>query len=282
MELERIALEDEYFLEKKLFPNVDFYSGITMQALGFPTSMFSVLFAVGRTIGWIAQWKEMIEDPVRRDRPAASALHRTAQAGLRAARPATLTASGPAATHGRSAPGESRSCATSPAPGAQGISRGDEAHLPRHARQHRRALVAPSTAHRASRVLSGPGRDDRLWRGLARPAGRVAPRAVVVTHAHPYHALGLKDGTRSPVHATAEAWEDMDKWPIADRHLVHPRRPVSVERITFEAFPVEHSLHAPAVGYRVSAGRSKTFDRDWVRPWHGLEVEVHCRGRARH
>jgi citrate synthase len=66
MELERIALEDDYFLEKKLFPNVDFYSGVTMQALGFPTSMFSVLFAVGRTIGWIAQWKEMIEDPVRR------------------------------------------------------------------------------------------------------------------------------------------------------------------------------------------------------------------------
>jgi citrate synthase len=66
MELERIALEDEYFIEKKLYPNVDFYSGITMKALGFPTSMFSVLFAVGRTIGWIAQWKEMIEDPVRR------------------------------------------------------------------------------------------------------------------------------------------------------------------------------------------------------------------------
>ena len=66
MELERIALDDDYFVERKLFPNVDFYSGVTMKALGFPTSMFSVLFAVGRTIGWIAQWKEMIEDPVRR------------------------------------------------------------------------------------------------------------------------------------------------------------------------------------------------------------------------
>ncbi len=63
MELERIALEDDYFLEKKLFPNVDFYSGITLRAMGFPTSMFTVLFAVGRTIGWIAQWKEMIEEP---------------------------------------------------------------------------------------------------------------------------------------------------------------------------------------------------------------------------
>ena len=63
MELERIALEDDYFIEKKLYPNIDFYSGITLRALGFPTSMFTVLFAVARTVGWIAQWKEMIEDP---------------------------------------------------------------------------------------------------------------------------------------------------------------------------------------------------------------------------
>jgi len=63
MELERIALEDDYFVEKKLYPNIDFYSGITLRAMGFPTSMFTVLFAVARTVGWIAQWKEMIEDP---------------------------------------------------------------------------------------------------------------------------------------------------------------------------------------------------------------------------
>ena len=63
MELERIALEDDYFVEKKLFPNVDFYSGIILKAMGFPTSMFTVLFAVARTVGWVAQWKEMIEDP---------------------------------------------------------------------------------------------------------------------------------------------------------------------------------------------------------------------------
>jgi len=62
-ELERIALNDDYFIERKLYPNVDFYSGITLRALGFPTSMFTVLFAVARTVGWIAQWKEMIEDP---------------------------------------------------------------------------------------------------------------------------------------------------------------------------------------------------------------------------
>jgi citrate synthase len=63
MELERIALSDEYFIEKKLYPNIDFYSGITLKALGFPTSMFTALFALARTVGWIAQWKEMIEDP---------------------------------------------------------------------------------------------------------------------------------------------------------------------------------------------------------------------------
>ncbi|MDY8108753.1 citrate synthase [Fulvimarina sp. 2208YS6-2-32] len=66
MELERIALTDPYFVEKKLYPNVDFYSGITLKALGFPTAMFTVLFAVARTVGWIAQWKEMIEDPKQR------------------------------------------------------------------------------------------------------------------------------------------------------------------------------------------------------------------------
>jgi citrate synthase len=63
MELERIALQDEYFVEKKLYPNVDFYSGIVLRAIGFPVSMFTPLFAVSRTVGWIAQWKEMIEDP---------------------------------------------------------------------------------------------------------------------------------------------------------------------------------------------------------------------------
>lgn len=63
MELERIALSDEYFVEKKLYPNIDFYSGITLRALGFPTTMFTVLFALARTVGWIAQWKEMVEDP---------------------------------------------------------------------------------------------------------------------------------------------------------------------------------------------------------------------------
>ncbi len=63
MELERIALEDPYFVDRKLFPNVDFYSGIILKAMGFPTSMFTVLFAVARTVGWVSQWKEMVEEP---------------------------------------------------------------------------------------------------------------------------------------------------------------------------------------------------------------------------
>jgi citrate synthase len=62
MELEKIALNDEYFIKRKLYPNIDFYSGITLRAMGFPTSMFTVLFAVARTVGWIAQWTEMMED----------------------------------------------------------------------------------------------------------------------------------------------------------------------------------------------------------------------------
>ena len=66
MELEKIALNDEYFIEKKLYPNIDFYSGITLRALGFPAEMFTVLFALARTVGWIAQWKEMVEDPSQR------------------------------------------------------------------------------------------------------------------------------------------------------------------------------------------------------------------------
>jgi citrate synthase len=67
--LEEIALEDEYFIEKKLYPNVDFYSGIILKAIGIPTSMFTVIFAVGRTVGWIAHWNEMISGPYRIGRP---------------------------------------------------------------------------------------------------------------------------------------------------------------------------------------------------------------------
>src|SRR5476651_1150068 len=66
MELEKIALNDPYFIDRKLYPNIDFYSGITLKAMGFPTTMFTVLFAIARTVGWISQWKEMFEDPRRK------------------------------------------------------------------------------------------------------------------------------------------------------------------------------------------------------------------------
>ncbi len=69
MELERIALEDEYFIEKKLYPNVDFYSGITLSAIGIPTNMYTVIFALARTVGWISHWMEMIADNSRIGRP---------------------------------------------------------------------------------------------------------------------------------------------------------------------------------------------------------------------
>ena len=63
LELERIALEDDYFVTRKLYPNVDFYTGVTYQAMGFPMTMFPVLFAIARTSGWLAQWAEMVRDP---------------------------------------------------------------------------------------------------------------------------------------------------------------------------------------------------------------------------
>jgi citrate synthase len=67
--LEKIALEDDYFIERKLYPNVDFYSGIILQAIGIPTSLFTVIFAIGRAPGWISHWNEMISNPYRIGRP---------------------------------------------------------------------------------------------------------------------------------------------------------------------------------------------------------------------
>lgn len=66
MELERIAMEDDYFIERKLYPNVDFYSGIILRAMGIPLNMFTVIFALARTVGWISHWNEMMQDPESR------------------------------------------------------------------------------------------------------------------------------------------------------------------------------------------------------------------------
>ena len=80
LELERIALEDEYFVSRKLYPNVDFYSGLIYQAMGFPVEMFAVLFAIARTVGWVAQWEEMLLDPDRRSRARSSSTRAPARA----------------------------------------------------------------------------------------------------------------------------------------------------------------------------------------------------------
>ena len=82
LELERIALEDDYFVKRKLYPNVDFYSGLIYQAMGFPVDMFPVLFAIPRTAGWLAQWEEMLTDPGAEDRPPAADLRRVGAPGL--------------------------------------------------------------------------------------------------------------------------------------------------------------------------------------------------------
>jgi phosphoribosyl 1,2-cyclic phosphodiesterase len=88
---------------------------------------------------------------------------------------------------------------------------------------------------------------------------RLRPAAIVLTHAHPDHAAGLRDGAPCPVYAPAETWGAINRYPIADRVVIEPRRPSVVLGIEFEAFPVEHSLRAPAVGYRVTAGRASIF-----------------------
>ena len=83
MQLEEVALRDEYFIQRKLYPNVDFYSGIIMRALGIPTNMFTVMFAIGRLPGWIAHWREVRVGGTRPHRPSAPGLHGRDQARLR-------------------------------------------------------------------------------------------------------------------------------------------------------------------------------------------------------
>jgi phosphoribosyl 1,2-cyclic phosphodiesterase len=127
-----------------------------------------------------------------------------------------------------------------------------EARTPLH-RMHTSLLVA----YRGARVMIDAGDDwrEELWRLQPRP------HAIVVTHAHPDHAWGLQDGAPAPVHATDDAWALMRSYPIepALRHRVEAREPFQVGDITFEAFPVEHSIRAPAVAYRITAGRVTVF-----------------------
>ena len=85
------------------------------------------------------------------------------------------------------------------------------------------------------------------------------PDAIVITHAHPDHAWGLKDGAPCPVYATTASWLIMQKYPIQERHIMIPRKKIKICGITFETFPVVHSILAPGVGYRITAGGKSIF-----------------------
>ena len=123
-----------------------------------------------------------------------------------------------------------------------------EARTRRH-RMHTSLLVS----YRGERVIIDCGLD---WLGKFK---RVSPSAIVLTHAHPDHAWGLRNGAPCPVYAPRKTWQELRHYPIKDRHVIEERTPTKICGITFEAFPVEHSIRSPAVGYRVSAGRACIF-----------------------
>jgi phosphoribosyl 1,2-cyclic phosphodiesterase len=123
-----------------------------------------------------------------------------------------------------------------------------EARTRRHS-MHTSLLVS----HRDANVMIDCGLD---WLGKFE---RLHPSAIVLTHAHPDHACGLRNGAPCPVHAPQETWRTLKYCAVKDRRLIKERTRTKICGITFEAFPVEHSVLAPAVGYRVSAGRARIF-----------------------
>jgi hypothetical protein len=123
-----------------------------------------------------------------------------------------------------------------------------EARTRRH-RMHTSLLVS----YRSGNVMIDCGLD---WLGKLK---RVNPTAIVLTHAHPDHAWGLKRGAPCPVYAPEKTWQELQHYPINDRHVIKERTPAKICGITFEAFSVEHSILSPTVGYRVSAGRACVF-----------------------
>ena len=140
-------------------------------------------------------------------------------------------------------------------------------------RMHTSTMVA----YRGKRVVIDCGEN---WVGKITD---LKPDAIVITHPHPDHAFGLKLGSPCPVYATAEAWKKMKKFPIQKefRRVLQPRRPERIEGITFEAFPVVHSVRAPAVGYRISAGKVVLFyvpDVAWIpnrsRAFSGIRIYI--------
>jgi phosphoribosyl 1,2-cyclic phosphodiesterase len=123
-----------------------------------------------------------------------------------------------------------------------------DAHTRRH-RMHTSLLVS----YRGANVMIDCGLD---WLGKLK---RVDPSAIVLTQAHSDHAWGLKQGAPCPVYAPEKTWRELQNYPIKERRLINERTPTKICGITFEAFPVEHSILSPAVGYRVSAGDTRIF-----------------------
>jgi phosphoribosyl 1,2-cyclic phosphodiesterase len=129
---------------------------------------------------------------------------------------------------------------------------GTRGEIEKRTRRHR-MHTSLMVSCRAADVMIDCGLD---WLGKFE---RLHPNAIVLTHAHPDHAWGLRDGAPFPVHAPQKTWETLTRCRVEDRHLIEERTPTKICGITFEAFPVEHSILAPAVGYRVSAGRACIF-----------------------
>jgi phosphoribosyl 1,2-cyclic phosphodiesterase len=127
--------------------------------------------------------------------------------------------------------------------------RGEIERRTRRHRMHTSLLVAYRTAN----VMIDCGLD---WLGKLK---RVDPSAIMLTHAHPDHAWGLRNGAPCPVYAPEKTWQELLHYPIKERRLIKERTPTKICGITFEAFPVEHSILSPTVGYRVSAGRTRIF-----------------------
>ena len=129
---------------------------------------------------------------------------------------------------------------------------GTRGEIEKRTRRHR-MHTSLMVSYRAANVMIDCGLD---WLGKF---GRLHPKAIVLTHAHPDHAWGLRDGAPCPVHAPQKTWQSLTRCRIEDRHLIKERTPTKICGITFEAFSVEHSILAPAVGYRLSAGRACIF-----------------------
>lgn len=119
-------------------------------------------------------------------------------------------------------------------------------------RRHYRHTSTLVSHHRA-RVMIDCGTD---W---LRDVHRLAPDAIVVTHAHPDHVDGLRNGSPCPVYAPSAVWQAIAPWPVDERHRLASRAPVDICGIRFEAYPLDHSVIAPAVGYRITAGRKTIF-----------------------